>query len=606
MKGKQGKNPFKGLYYYEEADKDIFHGRENESEELLDLVTLNVLTVVFGKSGIGKTSLLNAGLFPLLREKDFLPVKLWLDYSSSGLPLLDQVKQAIQKELKDHNIAEIEKGGSDLARSFSEGETLWGYFHRVDHLDENGKAVTPVLVFDQFEELFTIGKYHARRDSLIDELYWLVEDQVPAAVKERILTHRETIPYLRAQTAVRVVLGLREDYLPHLNALKRRIPSIHRVLFRIIHLNGFQARQVMDKSGAFRDDKIKQDILHQFYPGDMAPGQTVPDEKLEVEPALLSLLCYQVFEQGVETLSIREKDAILAEFYDQVLGELPQGKELEEWIETNLLTEGGFRTPLYLERAHALRDTVDAAVDKKLLRKLYIGEKEHVEIIHDVLAPVIKERRNRRIEEKRRLEKRKETELRRKRVITWIILTAGIISILLAIFAFYQKNRADEQYRETVCFRLASESGLILLTDNVKAIRIAEAAYKISKSSPPAAVVRALSAAAYSNWKRPFYTASLNHEAEIQTAVFSPDGSKILTASNDKTAKLWDLKGHTDVVNSVVFSPDGKRILTASDDLTTIIWPTPESIMEWLKTAPIPKLTPQEKEELGIANFDID
>jgi hypothetical protein len=36
-----------------------------------------------------------------------------------------------------------------------------------------------------------------------------------------------------------------------------------------------------------------------------------------------------------------------------------------------------------------------------------------------------------------------------------------------------------------------------------------------------------------------------------------------------------------------------------------IIWPTPEDIMEWLKTAPIPKLTPQEKEELGIANFDL-
>jgi WD40 repeat protein len=81
--------------------------------------------------------------------------------------------------------------------------------------------------------------------------------------------------------------------------------------------------------------------------------------------------------------------------------------------------------------------------------------------------------------------------------------------------------------------------------------------------------------------------------------------------SRDHTAKLWDvqgnrladLKGHTSYVNSAVFSPDGKRIVTASRDGTAVVWPTPETIMDWLKTAPIPKLTPKEIEELGIADF---
>ena len=172
-----GKNPFKGLYCYEEDDKDIFFGRENEAAELFSLVVLNGLTVVFGKSGIGKTSLLNAGLFPLLREEEkFLPVRMRLDYSPGGLPLLDQVKQAIQRELKKHDIVAIEKGESELAGSFAEGESLWEYFHRVDHINSKTfhllraksqelradsksplPTVIPVLVFDQFEELFTIG-----------------------------------------------------------------------------------------------------------------------------------------------------------------------------------------------------------------------------------------------------------------------------------------------------------------------------------------------------------------------------------------------------------------------------------------------------------------
>ena len=74
--------------------------------------------------------------------------------------------------------------------------------------------------------------------------------------------------------------------------------------------------------------------------------------------------------------------------------------------------------------------------------------------------------------------------------------------------------------------------------------------------------------------------ASFAHQGIVYHAAFSPDGARILTASADKTAKLWNPVsgrliasfGHQHSVNSAVFSPDGTRILTASRDKTAKLW----------------------------------
>jgi WD40 repeat protein len=71
------------------------------------------------------------------------------------------------------------------------------------------------------------------------------------------------------------------------------------------------------------------------------------------------------------------------------------------------------------------------------------------------------------------------------------------------------------------------------------------------------------------------------HNAPVYSATFSPDGSRIVTASVDRTARIWDaatakeiavLRGHDASVSSAAFNPDGKRIVTASSDRTARIW----------------------------------
>jgi WD40 repeat protein len=90
---------------------------------------------------------------------------------------------------------------------------------------------------------------------------------------------------------------------------------------------------------------------------------------------------------------------------------------------------------------------------------------------------------------------------------------------------------------------------------------------------------RAALAAAVSQSSRPI--SLIGHEDSVWSAAFSPDGSRIVSASRDKTARVWDvatakqiavLRGHGDSVGSAAFSPDGSRIVTASSDNTARIW----------------------------------
>ncbi|WP_430412328.1 beta-propeller domain-containing protein [Kordia sp.] len=75
----------------------------------------------------------------------------------------------------------------------------------------------------------------------------------------------------------------------------------------------------------------------------------------------------------------------------------------------------------------------------------------------------------------------------------------------------------------------------------------------------------------------------LGHTSRVWSAKFSPDGKTLITASHDKTAKLWevnsgklliDFKGHKDVVHYAEFSPDGKKVLTISSDEIVNLWDT--------------------------------
>ena len=136
--------PFLGLRSFEEKNKSQFGGRDDEIIQLFSQVEDNGLTVVFGTSGIGKTSLLKAGLMPKLRQELYFPIYIRIDFSSSKTPL-NQLRDLVYETMK-----KLDPDNTPIGSG-----TLWEYLHAVDALNE---LVTPVLIFDQFEEIFTLGK----------------------------------------------------------------------------------------------------------------------------------------------------------------------------------------------------------------------------------------------------------------------------------------------------------------------------------------------------------------------------------------------------------------------------------------------------------------
>ena len=99
------------------------------------------------------------------------------------------------------------------------------------------------------------------------------------------------------------------------------------------------------------------------------------------------------------------------------------------------------------------------------------------------------------------------------------------------------------------------------------------------------------------------------HEKTVFSAQFSPDGKRILTASNDKTARIWNLETgevlatlkHDGFVNVAHFSPDGRRAVTTSHG-TTKCWPAIEYLALALKYKPR-DLTPDERDSYQIGTL---
>jgi TPR repeat protein len=402
--------PWPGLGVFSEAQQAFFFGRAVETEELFRRVRGETVTLLFGQSGLGKTSLLRAGLAPRLRAAVFLPVFVRLDYAEGAPPPLAQVKAEFEREAV---AVQAE------ATSIDAEESLWGYFHRTDRVmtSRAGEPLVPVLIFDQFEEVFTLGlareASRATAQRFLAELAELIENRPPESLEKAIESNPDAIEkYYFDRQDYRIVIALREDYLAQLDSVRERAPLIGRNRFRLRRMTGRQGFDAVTRPvPGLIAPEVAWEILRfvgRPNPEDaFGPAAGEGGDGLEVEPALLSLVCRELNEQRLafeldrvtSDLLAGNRESIIQSFYDAAVAD--QHPAVREFIEDELLSDSGIRESVSIDRARRAlaaadlpANALDTLVSWRLLR---IEERlgvARVEIIHDELAKVIRTSRD--------------------------------------------------------------------------------------------------------------------------------------------------------------------------------------------------------------------
>lgn len=419
-----GAQPFRD----DEFSRRTFFGREPASVALTDQILANRLVIIYAKSGLGKTSLLNAGVAPRLREANSLPLFVRVNDIKNG-PLFS-VFEGVKAEAERQQVEYVP----------GDPTSLWSFFKTVEFW-RNDLLLTPVLILDQFEELFTLQSQEAR-EGFLSELGYLIRGIAPPSQPKIESTASEGPP------SIRVALSLREDFLGLLEEASDHIPEILDHRYRLAPLTYEMASKAItgpaaieSKDASTRAFRLEPDVVTSIlaYLTKSAPGARSTGGR-HVEPFHLQLICQRIetiaaFKQkassGEVVVSFKDLggDAALTEtlenFYTDAIRSLPARYlrgAVRVLCEQYLISPEGRRLSVeereLLRQLKLPRETLSQLVERRLLRTDRRSDSTYYELSHDALVqPVLASRRVQAM------------------VVSWAAVLAGtIVCIAAAVF----------------------------------------------------------------------------------------------------------------------------------------------------------------------------
>ena len=614
-------SPYKGLAPFDDSPLDalLFFGREREIEVIVANLMAARLTVLYGASGVGKTSLLRAGVAHRLRRAHGAIVVVLSSWTGDPVAELLDALEAAAAEATD-------RPAEPLRRDVPLADALSALTRRLDS--------DLYIVLDQFEEYFLYHEGETGPGTLAEEL--------PEALR-------------RGALRANFLLGIREDALARLDVLKPRIPNLFGNSLRLDRLDRIAGRAailgplerynelVPAEQQVSAEPRLVETVLEQVAVGRVDLGQSgrggVDDQEDadRIEAPYLQLVLERLWEVETEQGSARLRletlerlggaAQIVEDHLERAMSELSsEEKDAAAAIYNHLVTPSGTKI------AHRAGDlagyaAVDEAETERVLNRLVEerivragengAEGPRYEIFHDVLAEAVLAWRTRHEADRLVAAERRAAARRHRRMLVFAVVAAIVIAILaaIAIFALAQRHDARNQARRARGRELAALASTAAATDPERAVRLALAATDYEQSPAIEDVLRntlhgmrvkavlpvgrgAVADVDFSPDGRRLVTAGgdgaarvyrasdgkrllvLGHGQALSAALFSPDGSKIATAGKDGRARIWNAKTgallhelrHDGPVTSVTFAHDGDLLATTSEDKTARIW----------------------------------
>lgn len=427
-------SPYVGLRPYTAEDRRVFYGRDRCATFLINKIYSSPLTLFYGRSGMGKSSLLHAKAIPLM--EDNATIVLLFDQWSISQPV-----EALREDLADCATAH---GAIDAA---SGGPTIPELVRLLSYVSQK----TVVLILDQFEELLV---WHGDRLETVTEV-------IASMLSSNLDMH--------------LVISMREEYLAALEPLRGFIPTLFHSTYRIEPLNTDGLYAAISQPLQYFNATCDQALFWQLIE-DLKSTQNRDDESLihntennSVELPILQLICFQLWEE-VKHDNERHLDLalyqrlgghtqILKRYVSSVVPKGPRNKRVTADLLRVLAPASGLKmsfsaddlahlSDLGLKKDRIIKELKRLESSKIIKAKKFHSE-ERFELLHDAFINIL-------------LPWAIDIRSRTSRVKRYTLATLSIIFIALAAGTLVQKREVDfwQEYANSVESRLADTEGV--------------------------------------------------------------------------------------------------------------------------------------------------
>lgn len=573
-------------------------GRQQDVERLLERMNRadKKLTILYGDSGVGKSSLVHAGLVPALQRRSLgdriaLPI-IVRSYTDWMATLSRDLQEAVR--LSFPALAESQPHTDTLPESESTASAAIAQLRR--HIDRN---LIVVLIFDQFEEFFFVNKSPQQRREFYDFLKTCLD-----------------IPF------VKVILSLRTDFLYYLLECERfcELDAINNdILSKEIryHLADFsqaQAREVINTLTQRSQFYLESELIDALV-------KDLSSEIEQVRPIELQLVGAQLQdeEEPITTLERYQqlgenpKEILIGRSLVQVVRDCGPQQEKNAWELLYGLTDEKNTRPLKTKEELAIAANMQGDKLDSILQILegaglvFIHREEsgdRYQLVHDYLVYPVRQKYETDFGPEARLLKAEEAkkmtqvELEKSNQILkhqrgWLAFAVLMLAVA-GTFALVKKEQANISVENAQITAIsASSEALFVSNREFDALMESLRAWReLKQAQAPDAetkirVIAALQQAVYGVKER---NRLEGHGAEVWSVNFSPDGELIVSGGNDNKVQLWNRNGkkratfvdpslpdddgisHAQEVTSVSFSPNSQLIASASRDRTVKLW----------------------------------